>query len=79
VTLFLDSLRAAPAALDGFAIGDRVMVVARSDWCAVIDGWRGAVAGFDQGMVVIKVHDEGIDKTFYVPAGELVLDLGVRR
>lgn len=60
------------AVISDFKIGDKVLITAQSNWCEFIDGMRGTIERFDQGMAVVKVFDEGIEKEFYVPPGELV-------
>lgn len=64
------------AAAAGFKIGDAVIITARTDWTAYIDGWTGRVAGFHGGHVIVKVTHEGTEKTFYVPPEELRLTVG---
>jgi hypothetical protein len=59
--------------INWFRVADRVMVTAKDDSYAYIDGWRGRVIGFESGAVWIKVDDEGVDKRFLVPADELAL------
>lgn len=58
-----------------FLPGDKVMVTAKTDWCAFIDGYKGTVTGFASGMVGMAYldPDDGIEKLFYVPADELTL------
>lgn len=60
-----------------FRIGDKVRIVAATEWCAAIDGFKGAVTGFEQGMVCVTGldPDDGVEKLFYVPADELTLAL----
>jgi hypothetical protein len=63
--------------MNTFRVGDRVMVTAKDDFYAYIDGWRGRVFAFESwGAVWIKVDDEGVDKRFLVPADELALTVG---
>lgn len=73
-------LGAAPSGADSqcfckFKIGDRVLVAARGDFYAFIDGWRGIVVGYEAGCVAIRIdQEEGgkmIPKRFLVPAAEL--------
>lgn len=60
-------------ALLGFRVGDRVIVTARDDFYAFIDGWVGRVSGETAGHVQIEVHDDGITKVFLVPPDQLRL------
>jgi|GEM_PF-3421676 hypothetical protein len=67
--------------LSGFKIGDRAMIVARNEFYAYVDGWRGRVIGFDSGAVVLVgpgMGDAGQSTdpatpniTLFVPADEL--------
>jgi hypothetical protein len=63
------------AVITDLRIGDRVVITAKSPWCEFIDGMRGVIDRFDQGMAVVNVFDEGIDKEFYVPVSELTLTI----
>jgi hypothetical protein len=54
-------------------VGDRVMVTAKDDFYAYIDGWRGCVSGFQNGLVWVVVDSEDIEKRFLVPSDELAL------
>ncbi|OJY20746.1 hypothetical protein [Pandoraea sp. 64-18] len=60
-------------ALCGFRLGDRVIVTARDEFCAFIDGWVGKVSGAEAGCIRIEVPDEGITKVFLVPPDQLRL------
>lgn len=65
--------------LNTFRAGDRVMVTAKDDFYAFIDGWRGRVGsseGVPGGHVAVEMVDEGIDKRFIVPADQVVLMVG---
>jgi hypothetical protein len=62
-----------------FRPGDYVMVTAKDDFYAYIDGWRGRVGsaeGLPDGNVRVEVADEGITKLFIVPADQLALTVG---
>lgn len=67
--------------MSGFKIGDRAMIVARNEFYAYVDGWRGRVIGFDSGAVVLvgpgmandvqSTDPETPNITLFVPADEL--------
>lgn len=68
--------------LAGFKIGDRAMIVARDEFYAFVDGWRGVVSGFQSGLVVLKGpgmvgngiqggQDDAFEITLFVPAEQL--------
>jgi ribosomal protein L21E len=67
------------AFLSGFHVGDHVIVEAKDDFYAYIDGWRGRVTGHEAGCVRIEVSDEGLQKVFLVPADELRLTVSASR
>jgi hypothetical protein len=70
-------------ALHNFKPGDRVIIMAKDDFFAFVDGWRGQVTGFNSGLVVVVCKSSEdvdgiptlIDKTFFVPADQLGFDL----
>ncbi|MDR5739503.1 hypothetical protein [Caballeronia sp. LZ016] len=62
-----------------FRTGDKVMVVAKDEFYAYIDGWRGRVGsrdGLPDGYVRVECVDEGIDKQFFVPCDQVALLVG---
>lgn len=57
-------------------IGDKVVITAKDENYAFVDGWIGRVDCFDQGYaVVICARDDG-EKTFWVPPEQLALHVG---
>lgn len=62
--------------MNTFRVGDSVMVTAKDDFYAYIDGWRGRVIGFQAGCVNVKVPRDDIEMEFFVPADQLVLTVG---
>jgi ribosomal protein L21E len=65
--------------LNTFRAGDLVMVTAKDDFYAYIDGWRGRVGsseGVPGGHVAVEVSDEGLTKRFIVPVDEVALMVG---
>lgn len=55
--------------------GDAVIITAKTDFFAFVDGWHGKVAGLNNGLVVVEcVRVDGL-KTFYVPADQLTLSV----
>ena len=57
--------------MSDFRPGDRVMIVAKTAWCAAVDGWRGQVTGHDQGYVRVELDDHEGHKVLFVPPAEL--------
>lgn len=54
-------------------VGDKVIVTAKNEFYAYVDGWRGVVRGFNNGYAkVICQRDDG-EKTLFVPLEELAL------
>ncbi|SAK68202.1 hypothetical protein AWB76_04068 [Caballeronia temeraria] len=61
--------------INTFREGERVMVTAKDDFYAYIDGWRGRVGSFEGipgGHVRVEVPDEGVTKLFIVPVDQVV-------
>lgn len=56
--------------------GDSVVITAADDFFAFVDGWRGRVSGFNNGLVVVECQNEGMVKTFFVPPDQLRLTVG---
>jgi len=54
-----------------FRVGDLVLITAKDDFFAFVDGWPGRVSGFNNGLVEVKCQREDGEKTFYVPADQL--------
>jgi len=65
-------------ALHDLKPGDRVIINAKDDFFAYVDGWRGQVTGFNSGLAVVVCQHEGIEKTFFVSADQLVFDLSAK-
>lgn len=72
------------ARLEDFKPGDRVVITARSQDWAFVDGWRGTVAGYQSGTVVCRGpgmvsagfqgSGDGVPEvTFLVPADLLTI------
>lgn len=65
--------------LNTFRAGDKVMIVAKSEDYAYVDGWRGRVGsrdGLPDGYTRVEVPDEGITKVLFVPVDQLALMVG---
>ncbi|WP_250479130.1 MULTISPECIES: hypothetical protein [unclassified Caballeronia] len=65
--------------MNTFRVGDRVMVTAKDDFYAYIDGWRGRVGSFEgmpAGYVRVMVEGEGITKEFPLPVDQVVAYFG---
>lgn len=63
-----------------FRVGDRVVITAKDDFYSYVDGWRGAVAGLNNGLVTVHVPGKQVGPTgptplltFFVPADQLAL------
>jgi hypothetical protein len=65
--------------LNTYRVGDRVMVTAKDEDYAFIDGWRGRVVERETlpgGWVAVECVDEGIEKQFIVPVDQVTLLVG---
>lgn len=61
--------------LEDIKPGDAVLVTAKDEYFAFVDGWRGTVVGLNNGLVVVEcARVDGI-KTLFVPADELTLSV----
>lgn len=61
--------------LEDIKPGDAVLITAKDEYFAFVDGWRGTVAGLNNGLVVVEcVRVDGL-KTLFVPAAELTLSV----
>lgn len=63
--------------------GQAVLIVARGDFYAFVDGWHGRIATdpatgtpFNAGGVRVECQRADGVKTFFVPADELALSVG---
>lgn len=57
-------------------VGDSVLIQAKSDFFAFVDGWHGVFTGWNNGLAVVRcARPDGI-KTFFVPPDQLVLSVG---
>lgn len=56
--------------------GDTVLIDATKapDW-GFVDGWRGKVTGFNNGLVVVECHQVDGMKTLFVPVNLLTLSV----
>lgn len=56
--------------------GDTVLIDATKDpqW-AFVDGWRGKVTGYNNGLVVVECHQVDGLKTLFVPPKLLTLSV----
>lgn len=57
--------------------GDRVLIAARDDFYAFVDGWYGRVESFTGGHAVVVCDRADGEKRFLVPPDQLVLALGL--
>lgn len=55
--------------------GDAVIITAKDEYFAFVDGWRGTVTGNNNGLVVVECARVDGLKTFYVPADQLTLSV----
>jgi hypothetical protein len=58
---------------DEIKVGQPVTITAKDDFYAFVDGWRGSVAGWKAGHVMVHVVDieDGAKKEFLVPPDQL--------
>jgi hypothetical protein len=55
--------------------GDAVLITAKDEYFAFVDGWRGTVTGLNNGLVVVECARVDGLKTLFVPADELALSV----
>lgn len=61
--------------MDELNLGSSIVICAKGDFYAFVDGWRGRVIGFQAGLVTVLVKNpDGQDVTLYVPKDELKED-----
>jgi hypothetical protein len=56
-----------------FKVGDKVLITAKDAFFAFVDGWRGTVKGFNNGLAEVECERVDGTKTFFVPADQLRL------
>lgn len=61
--------------LEHVKAGDAVIITAKGDYFAFVDGWSGTVAGLNNGLVVVECARVDGLKTFFVPADQLTLSV----
>lgn len=62
--------------LDQLKAGDAVVICAKGDFFAFVDGWRGTFAGVNNGLAEVRcVRADGV-KTLFVPPDQLALTVG---
>lgn len=61
---------------------DRVIITAKDDFFAYVDGWRGTVTGLNNGLVAVTMPGQQLGHdgpspllTFFVPADQLALSV----
>lgn len=55
--------------------GDSVLITAKGEFFAFVDGWRGKVTGLNNGLVTVECARVDGVKTLFVPADELTLSV----
>lgn len=64
--------------LEAVRIGSPVVIRAKGEFYAFVDGWAGNVSGFNNGAVEVKcIRADGV-KTLFVPSDELEPDTAER-
>lgn len=68
------------AAFSRIRVGDRVVITAKDEFFAFVDGWKGTVSGWNGGLAVVDVVDAeaqagGFKKQFLVPPDQLALSV----
>ena len=61
--------------LEEVRVGDPVLICAKDEFFAFVDGWRGRVAGFNNGLVEVRCQRVDGEKTLFVPADQLMLSV----
>lgn len=59
------------ATLSSFTPGDKVIICAADDFYAYVDGWRGVVTGYNNGLIEVTCQRADGEKILYIRAGEL--------
>jgi len=59
--------------------GDRVIITARDEFYAFVDGWQGRVTGWNSGHAEVTCQRADGEKILLVPAEQLVISAGVSR
>lgn len=61
--------------MGAFSIGALIVVCASDDFYRFIDGWKGKVTGYKNGLNVITcINPDGQEVEFYVPDSDLRMD-----
>lgn len=61
--------------IDDAKPGDKVVITAKGEFFAFVDGWRGTVTGLNNGLVTVEcLRVDGV-KTLFVPADQLMLSV----
>ena len=61
--------------LEDIKPGDAVLITTKDEYFAFVDGWRGTVAGLNNGLVIVECARVDGLKTLFVPADELTLSV----
>ena len=61
--------------LEDIKPGDAVLITAKDEYFAFVDGWSGTVAGLNSGLVVVECARVDGVKTMFVPADQLTLSV----
>lgn len=56
-------------------IGDPVCIRADDDFFAFVDGWKGRVTAWNNGLAEVKCQRPDGEKILYVPPGQLDLSI----
>lgn len=56
-----------------FDAGDWVVIHAKDDFFAYVDGWRGTVHGMNNGLYEVQCMRHDGEKTLFVPPEQLAL------
>ena len=52
--------------------GQAVIITAKDEFFAFVDGWRGTITGLNNGLIVVEcARIDGV-KTLFVPADQLM-------
>lgn len=54
-----------------FRMGGRVLIAAKDDFYAFVDGWTGFVSGQASGAIIVECVREDGTKTLFVPPDQL--------
>lgn len=62
--------------LDDCRPGQAVLIVAKDEFYAFVNGWHGRIAGINNGLIEVRCARADGEKTLFVPADQLAASVG---